>query len=131
MQTLSTLAYGTAPVLSPGLRCNSSAFGLGTCSTGIGATTAAGPAASDSNPAARVEGVLGRWGVSSYLCGHLHDMFGYRLHRLHPKPQDAGMRVRDWTAICACVLLQPMPMECVNQLCTVQANKRCWAEQPT
>eukprot|EP00798_Chlamydomonas_sp_ICE-L_P019866 gene19866-26560_t len=46
--------------------------------------------------------VLGRWDVSAYLCGHLHDTFGHRTHRMHPKSSPtatgylAELEMADW-----------------------------------
>jgi hypothetical protein len=38
---------------------------------------------------ATVQDVLQRHGAQAYLAGHLHGVFGQRLHRLHPGP-DGG-----------------------------------------
>ncbi|KAJ9534598.1 hypothetical protein QJQ45_022185, partial [Haematococcus lacustris] len=45
-----------------------------------------GEAAAGSGVRGGVAGVLGAGDASAYLCGHLHTVFGDRLHRLHDKP---------------------------------------------
>ena len=47
----------------------------------------------------RVEDVLMRHGVVAYLCGHLHEVFGSKLHRMHASPENhflAELEMGDW-----------------------------------
>ena len=41
---------------------------------------------------ATVQDVLQRHGAQAYLAGHLHGIFGPRLHRLHPGPGGGAPR---------------------------------------
>lgn len=38
-----------------------------------------------------VQSVLEKNGAQMYLCGHLHALFGSRLHRLHPRSNSSGV----------------------------------------
>lgn len=47
--------------------------------------------ASASMQGATLQSVLEKHGAQVYLCGHLHALFGPRLHRMHPWNSSSGM----------------------------------------
>jgi hypothetical protein len=122
--TLSTLAYGSETVngaISVRIADGCEEGGDGCIAGGTGGTSsrqrdhvqpdlgdiasgASGASARSSSskfrPSAdtRVEDVLRDWDVAAYLCGHLHDTFGLRVHRMYPKQ---GSRAPG-TCACAC-----------------------------
>lgn len=58
---------------------------------GGGKPATAGKPAGASLQGATVQSVLERHGAQMFLCGHLHALFGPRLHRLHPRSTSTGM----------------------------------------